>query len=426
MMFFAGLSGAADSTRSSTGLGHSPAYAGVLYAVQGVGSVAVGCSPGPPCAVSASGGSPRAASRSPPSPWRCGRSPSDPVVLACSAAIGVGLPCVLIAALTAVQRETPDALLGRATATANTLMFTPERDRAGRGRGSWSNWSTTGCCLLILGAATAGLRRSRCFRARRAPPAPPPGPRPTPTRRDTAAVRSAPSSRGPRRVRGERARAAAHAGDHGEVGGEDGALRGPARRTASAGPAPPVQGTTTPSATDRMCAGSTPGVGADVVRHRVGVQQDLEALGRRRPHRRDRRLLEGAGGRRRATRAWRPPCSVAEQLLDRRPSPRRRARPATAAPGRRVRRPPARRRPGPVRRSPARQAGQKQSAIRYCAGVPERRPRRSCRGRADAARPYQPSDSSSVPRAPGRTAASAARSTRYARVAGWAMQGAQG
>lgn len=38
---------------------------------------------------------------------------------------GAGLPCVLIAALTAVQRETPDALLGRTAATANTLVFTP-------------------------------------------------------------------------------------------------------------------------------------------------------------------------------------------------------------------------------------------------------------------------------------------------------------
>jgi hypothetical protein len=32
---------------------------------------------------------------------------------------------VLIAALTAVQRETPDDLLGRTTATANTLIFAP-------------------------------------------------------------------------------------------------------------------------------------------------------------------------------------------------------------------------------------------------------------------------------------------------------------
>ncbi|MEU6258192.1 MFS transporter [Streptomyces sp. NPDC047043] len=106
-------------------LGHSPAYAGVLYAVQGAGSVAVGLVSGP--ALRRLGERRFAA---------CGIAltavavaaravPSDPVALACSAASGVGLPCVLIAALTAVQHETPDALLGRTAATANTLLFTP-------------------------------------------------------------------------------------------------------------------------------------------------------------------------------------------------------------------------------------------------------------------------------------------------------------
>ncbi|MGW1275222.1 MFS transporter, partial [Streptomyces sp. NPDC002491] len=52
-------------------------------------------------------------------------APSDAVALVCAAAIGAGLPCVLIAALTAVQRETPDALLGRVAATAGTLMYAP-------------------------------------------------------------------------------------------------------------------------------------------------------------------------------------------------------------------------------------------------------------------------------------------------------------
>ncbi|GAA3369866.1 hypothetical protein GCM10020367_14230 [Streptomyces sannanensis] len=47
------------------------------------------------------------------------------MALACSAAIGLGLPCALIAAMTAVQRETPDAVLGRTAATANTLVFVP-------------------------------------------------------------------------------------------------------------------------------------------------------------------------------------------------------------------------------------------------------------------------------------------------------------
>ncbi|NEA12072.1 MFS transporter, partial [Streptomyces sp. SID10692] len=38
---------------------------------------------------------------------------------------GFGLPCVLIAAATAVQRETPDAVLGRTAATAGSLMTAP-------------------------------------------------------------------------------------------------------------------------------------------------------------------------------------------------------------------------------------------------------------------------------------------------------------
>ncbi|MEU1404726.1 MFS transporter [Streptomyces sp. NPDC005728] len=106
-------------------LGHSPAYAGVLYAAQGVGSVAVGLVSGP--ALRRLGGHRFAAAgvallaaavAARAVPW-------DPVALVSGAAIGLGLPCVLIAALTAVQRETPGPLLGRATATANTLMFTP-------------------------------------------------------------------------------------------------------------------------------------------------------------------------------------------------------------------------------------------------------------------------------------------------------------
>ncbi|MEV5010138.1 MFS transporter [Streptomyces sp. NPDC055692] len=107
------------------GLGRAPAYAGVLYAVQGAGSVAVGLASG--TALRRLGGRRFAA---------CGIAltavgvalraiPSDPVALMCSAAIGAGLLCVLIAALTAVQRESPAQLLGRATATAHTLLFVP-------------------------------------------------------------------------------------------------------------------------------------------------------------------------------------------------------------------------------------------------------------------------------------------------------------
>lgn len=48
-----------------------------------------------------------------------------PVVLGGSLLIGLGLPWSLIGALTTVQKETPDGLLGRVAATANTLLFAP-------------------------------------------------------------------------------------------------------------------------------------------------------------------------------------------------------------------------------------------------------------------------------------------------------------
>ncbi|POX61923.1 MFS transporter [Streptomyces sp. Ru62] len=106
-------------------LGHSPAYTGVLYAAQGAGSVTAGLLAGP--ALRRLGGRRFAAAGialtgaavvARAVPW-------DPMALATSVACGLGLPCVLVAALTAVQRETPGPLLGRATATANTLLFTP-------------------------------------------------------------------------------------------------------------------------------------------------------------------------------------------------------------------------------------------------------------------------------------------------------------
>ncbi|OIJ86617.1 MFS transporter [Streptomyces colonosanans] len=107
------------------GLGHSPSYAGVLAAVQGVGSVLVGL---------ASGSALRRLGERRFAGWGIAvlaagvvfrAIPSDPVALACSVAIGVGLPCALIAAFTAVQRETPGPLLGRTSATASTLVFAP-------------------------------------------------------------------------------------------------------------------------------------------------------------------------------------------------------------------------------------------------------------------------------------------------------------
>ncbi|MFB6618382.1 MFS transporter [Streptomyces sp. NPDC056367] len=125
VMFLAGLNGAAVYAVADGVLGRAPAYVGLLYAVQGAGSVLAGLAAGPllrrlPGRVFAAAGT---------GLFALGAGvravPYDAVVLAGSAAIGVGLPCVLIAALTAVQREVPDAVLGRAAATANTVLFVP-------------------------------------------------------------------------------------------------------------------------------------------------------------------------------------------------------------------------------------------------------------------------------------------------------------
>ncbi|GAA2807570.1 MFS transporter [Streptomyces showdoensis] len=124
-MFLAGLNGAAIYTVVDRGLGHSPAYAGVLYAVQGAGSVAAGLVAGPllrrvPERVLAAAGlalfALGAAARA---------LPYDGVALAASGVVGVGLPWVLIAAMTAVQRGVPPEVVGRAAGTANTLVFVP-------------------------------------------------------------------------------------------------------------------------------------------------------------------------------------------------------------------------------------------------------------------------------------------------------------
>ncbi|MFF7880540.1 MFS transporter [Streptomyces sp. NPDC020794] len=123
-MLFAGVNGATVYAVAE-GLGHSPAYVGLLYVAQGAGSVLIGLVSGPllrrlgerrfaayGIALTAVAVALRAV-------------PSDAVALVCGTVIGFGLPCVLIAAYTAVQRETPAPLLGRASATANTLMYAP-------------------------------------------------------------------------------------------------------------------------------------------------------------------------------------------------------------------------------------------------------------------------------------------------------------
>ncbi|MFI9148893.1 MFS transporter [Streptomyces sp. NPDC053367] len=123
-MLIAGVNGALTYAVVEN-LHHAPAYAGTLAAAQGAGTVALGLFSGRALRrlgarrFAAAGVALTAAAIA------LRAIPSDPAALACAAATGVGLPCPLVAAFTTVQRETPDALLGRVSATASTLMFAP-------------------------------------------------------------------------------------------------------------------------------------------------------------------------------------------------------------------------------------------------------------------------------------------------------------
>ncbi|MFD7263625.1 MFS transporter [Streptomyces sp. NPDC059874] len=154
VMFLAGLNGAAVYAVADGVLGRAPAWVGVLYAVQGAGSVLIGLTAGAllrrmPARVFAAAGT---------AVFALGVGaralPYDAVVLAGSAAIGMGLPCVLVAALTAVQREVPDAALGRGAATANTLLFVPNAVALALGAGLVTLVDVR---ALLAAVAVAGL-----------------------------------------------------------------------------------------------------------------------------------------------------------------------------------------------------------------------------------------------------------------------------
>ncbi|WP_033283170.1 MFS transporter [Streptomyces sp. NRRL F-525] len=199
-MFLASLSSSTNYAIVG-GLGHAPTYTGVLYAAQGTGSVAVGLVSGPALR--------RLGER------RFGAAgialmgvavaaravPSDAVVLAGAVAIGLGLPCVLIAAFTAVQRELPGPLLGRATATANTLIFTPSVIGLGAGAAlvELADFrvllALIGVALLATGLSLAvlGTGASSPVLAPDAPPSSPTPP-PSPPQSPPNAPRTSPKS----------------------------------------------------------------------------------------------------------------------------------------------------------------------------------------------------------------------------------------
>ncbi|MEU4271652.1 MFS transporter [Streptomyces sp. NPDC026092] len=124
-MLLAGVNGAAIYAVVDRGLGHSPTYAGVLYAVQGAGSVVAGLAAGP--LLRRVTGRTLAAAGLALFALAVGARavPHDGVALVASGLIGVGLPLVLVAAMTAVQREAPADAVGRTAATAHTLLFVP-------------------------------------------------------------------------------------------------------------------------------------------------------------------------------------------------------------------------------------------------------------------------------------------------------------
>ncbi|MFG1810897.1 hypothetical protein [Streptomyces sp. NPDC049040] len=130
---------------------------GVLYAVQGAGSIMAGTVAGavmrrlPEHAFAAvglllftAGAAVRAV-------------PSLPVVLAGTLAIGVGLPWVIVAAFTAVQQRTEPALVGRVAAAAGTLVFAPTAVAAALG--AHRAWALAGGPGRRWPAGVRGVRR---------------------------------------------------------------------------------------------------------------------------------------------------------------------------------------------------------------------------------------------------------------------------
>ncbi|WP_448322261.1 MFS transporter, partial [Streptomyces sp. CO7] len=198
-MGVAGLNGAAVYAVVDAGLHREPAFVGGLYAVQGCGSVVSGLCAGAllrrvPERVFAAAGI---------ALFALGVGlrvvPSVPVSLVASALVGAGLPCVLIAAMTAVQREIPAELLGRAAATANTLLFAPNALALAAGAGLLALVDHR--VLLLAAAAVGTVAAVVCFLGRGARPeaaasTPPPAPAPEaaedPGARTTAAEEGPP------------------------------------------------------------------------------------------------------------------------------------------------------------------------------------------------------------------------------------------
>jgi hypothetical protein len=113
-----------------------------------------------------------------------------PLLIAGSALIGIGLPWTLIAGVTAVQINTPDALLGRVSATSTTAMFGPNALAIPLGAAAVQLGSRPP--LLIAALVCAATAVLAVFAGRAAGP----------SRRPPARWRALRSRRGRRRLRG--------------------------------------------------------------------------------------------------------------------------------------------------------------------------------------------------------------------------------
>ncbi|GIE77213.1 MFS transporter [Actinoplanes philippinensis] len=170
VMAVGGLAGTTIYAVVDEGLHRTPAFVGVLSAVQGAGSVIGGLLAGPlqrrfrphvfvgaAIAVFAAGAVLRAV-------------PSLPVVAVSSVLIGVTLPWVLIAVATRVQSDIPAAYLGRVSGTVALLTFAP--GAVGQATGASLLALTDYRLILAAGATVAAVTAALCLRPLHSPESP--------------------------------------------------------------------------------------------------------------------------------------------------------------------------------------------------------------------------------------------------------------